>query len=132
MIRYMLNTNTIKTLDKLSLKNRIHTINDMDFDLNNLSEDSSLPCYKTVVKVMRDGEETGETIQVIHLEWNIPKNREFMCRMGNFKRFFNEDLSLLVTYVNNPDTEKVKTGLKRIRDKFLRTHTIEEWDKKGI
>ena len=70
----------------------------------------------------------------------VDKEHSFLFKNNNMFRFFdiNEDniidlseLKIMIDYINEDDLVKIRQGLKIIRDKYLQTHTVMEWDNKG-
>jgi hypothetical protein len=105
--------------DEVSLDDNILTINGIETDL---------------LKVELD-ENGFYTIRLA-----VDEAHSFMFKKGNFIRFFDinnnniieiSELERVIDYINNDDIESIEKDLKSIMDGYLKTHTLDEWYKKG-
>jgi len=135
----ILNAVQRQTGDKISLKDSILTINNIEFDLNNLSTDNTKKVYKLITPIFEDDKQTGETVDTI-INIEVDKNHFFMFHSGNAKRFYDincngilelNELSILINDYN-ADSKTCKANRKLIYDKFVKTGTKKEWIAKGL
>jgi hypothetical protein len=102
--------------DKGTLNGKILTVNGIDFDFDNLTEDSSLPVYKDA-----DGN--------IYVTLAVPHNRLYLFRQWGMKRYFDIDdnniidlaeFKVALDYINETDNVKLENDLDAIKKVFIK------------
>lgn len=147
-----LQTSRAKTGDDFSLTNSILTINNIDYDLNNLNYlsegDTETRCYlQDDKKFDEDGNEISSTTHII-IRLIVDKTKAFMFYLGNAKRFYDIDcdgilnISELAILIDdyNANEETCRANRKKIRDTFLNnkksegltmSEAVKVWEDKG-